>query len=31
LLLSIARQARASEALPVPERSGSEIPAPQPL
>jgi len=30
LLLSIARQARASEALPVPERSGSEIPAPQP-
>jgi len=30
LLLSIARQARASEALPVPESSGSEIPAPQP-
>jgi len=30
LLLSIARQARASEALPVPEASGSEIPAPQP-
>ena len=30
LLLSIARQARASEALPVPDASGSEIPAPQP-
>ena len=30
LLLSIARQARASEALPVPDTSGSEIPAPQP-
>src|SRR5439155_26082405 len=30
LLLNIARQARASEALPVPDASGSEIPAPQP-
>jgi len=30
LLLSIARQARASETLPVLEGSGSEVPAPQP-
>src|SRR5439155_8707676 len=30
LLLSIARQTRAAEAMPVAESSGSEIPAPQP-